>query len=264
MPWLRQKSPFILMSAILGVLLVLFLVVPILASLGSAAPGIIPALTDAQILNAIWLSFYCGFLATVFIFVLGVPFAYLFVRKEFPGKNVLDSLIDMPILIPHNTAGIALITILGPSYPFGAALSAVGINFVDTVWGIVIAMAFVSAPFMVRSAQEAFLSIDPKMENIGRSLGATRFKVFAYVTFPLASRGILTGCLLTWARAVSEFGAVMLIAYFPKTAPVYLYDVFVSQGLSAALPLNALLILLAIIILVVFRITVAKPRKPVY
>jgi molybdate/tungstate transport system permease protein len=142
--------------------------------------------------------------------------------------------------------------------------SALGINFVDTVWGIVVAMAFVSAPFMVRSAQEAFLSVDPKMENIGRSLGATRFNVFAHVTFPLASRGILTGCLLTWARAVSEFGAVMLIAYFPKTAPVYLFDVFVSQGLEAALPINALLILLAIVILVVFRIAVAKPTKSAY
>jgi molybdate/tungstate transport system permease protein len=264
MAWLRQKSPFILLSAVLGVIMVLFLVVPILASLGSAAPGIIPALTDTQILNAIWLSFYCAFLATIFMFILGVPFAYLFVRNRFPGKNVLDSLIDIPILIPHNTAGIALLTVLGPSYPFGAAFSAVGINFVDTVWGIVIAMAFVSAPFMIRSAQEAFMSIDPKMENIGRSLGATRFKVFAHVTFPLASRGILTGCLLTWARAVSEFGAVMLIAYYPKTAPVYLFDVFVSQGLDAALPINALLILLAIVILVVFRITVAKPTKSVY
>ena len=133
MSWIRQKSPFILISAVLGALMVLFLVVPIIASVGSAASGIIPALTDTQILNAIWLSFYCAFLATVFIFILGVPFAYLFVRNDFPGKNVLDSLMDIPILIPHNTAGIALITVLGPSYPFGAAFSALGINFVDTV-----------------------------------------------------------------------------------------------------------------------------------
>lgn len=264
MAWLRQRSPFIIISAVLGVLMVLFLVVPILGSLGSAATGIIPALSNVQTLNAIWLSFYCAFLATVFMFILGVPFAYLFVRNEFRGKNVLDSLMDMPILIPHNTAGIALLAVLGPMSPIGAAFSTLGINFVDTVWGIVVAMAFVSAPFMIRSAQEAFLSIDPKMENIGRSLGATRFKVFAHVTFPLASRGILTGCLLTWARAVSEFGAVILLAYFPKTAPVYLYEVFVSQGLSAALPINALLIILSIVILIVFRITVAKPAKSAY
>ena len=93
--------------------------------------------------------------------ILGVPFAYLFIRKEFPGKKVLDSLIDMPILIPHNTAGIALLTIFAPNYPYRSCLFFFRHNFIDTVWGIVIAMAFVSAPFMIRSAQEAFLSVDP-------------------------------------------------------------------------------------------------------
>jgi len=259
--WLRHKSPFIALSFLLGTLLVLFLVIPIVASLASSAPGLSTALTDPRTLNAIWTSFYCAFIATFVILILGVPFAYLFVRREFLGQKVLDSLIDMPILMPHNTAGIALITLLGPSYPFAAAFSFLGIKFIDTIWGIIIAMAFVSAPFMVRSAQEAFMSVDPSMEKAGRSLGATKFKVFAHVTLPLATRGILTGCLLTWARAVSEFGAVVLIAYFPKTAPVYLYDVFVSQGLSAALPINGLLILLAIIILIVFRTVVAKPTK---
>jgi molybdate/tungstate transport system permease protein len=220
-------------------------------------------LTNIQTLNAIWLSFYCAFLATVFMFILGVPFAYMFVRNEFPGKKILDSFIDLPILIPHNTAGIALLTVLGPAFPFGAAFSALGISFIDTAFGIIIAMAFVSAPFMIRSAQEAFASIDPSMEKAGRGLGATRFKVFAHVTLPLASRGILMGCLLTWARAVSEFGAVILIAYYPKTAPVYLYDGFVTQGLNAALPINGLLIILAIAILVVFRFLVYKPTNPI-
>jgi molybdate/tungstate transport system permease protein len=259
--WLKEKSLFIVFSFVLGLLMVLFLIVPILGSLASAFPGLSTALTDQGTLNAIWTSFYCAFIATVFVLVLGVPFAYLFVRNEFHGKKVLDSLIDMPILIPHNAAGIALLTVLGSSYPVGAAFSSIGINFVDTAWGIILAMAFVSAPFMIRSAQEAFLSIDPAMEKVGRSLGGTRFKVFAHVTFPLASRGILTGCLLTWARAVSEFGAVVLIAYFPKTAPVYLYDAFVTQGLSAALPICGVLILISIVILVIFRMVVSKPAR---
>ena len=259
--WLKEKSPFILVSLILGVLMVLFLLVPVIGSLVSSASGLSGALTDYRTLDAIGTSFYCAFLAMVFMLILGVPFAYLFIRKEFPGKKVLDSLIDIPILIPHNTAGIALLLVLGPSYPIGAFFSSIGISFVDTIWGIVIAMAFVSAPFMIRSAQEAFLSVDPSMEKMARGLGATRFKVFRHVTFPLASRGILTGCVLTWARAVSEFGAVILLAYFPKTAPVYLYDVFVSQGLSAALPINGLLILLAIVILVVFKFVISKPNK---
>ena len=245
--------------------MVLFLLVPVIGSIASGASGLPGAITNTQTLNAIGTSFYCAFLAMLLMLVLGVPFAYLFIRREFPGKKVLDSLIDIPILIPHNTAGIALLTIFAPNYPIGAAFSSLGINFIDTVWGIVIAMAFVSAPFMIRSAQEAFLSVDPAMEKTARGLGATRFKVFRHITLPLSSRGILTGCVLTWARAVSEFGAVILIAYFPKTAPVYLYDVFVSQGLNAALPINALLILLAIVILVIFKFVVSKPsEKSVY
>jgi molybdate/tungstate transport system permease protein len=259
--WLRHNSPFILASFILGILIVLFLVLPIVASLAGSAPGLSGALTDSRTLNAIWTSFYCAFLATFFMLVLGVPFAYLFVRSEFRGKKILDSLIDIPILIPHNTAGIALLAVLGPSFPIGAAFASLGIGFIDTVWGIVAAMAFVSAPFMIRSAQEAFASVPPSMEKTGRSLGATRFQVFRHVTIPLASRGILTGCVLTWARGVSEFGAVILLAYFPKTAPVYLYDVFVGQGLNAALPINGLLIILAVVVLIVFRIMIDKPTK---
>lgn len=263
MIWLKQKSPFIITSLILSIIMILFLLVPILGSLASSAPGIPAALTDERTLSAIWTSFYCAFAATLFMFVLGVPFAYLFARVEFRGKRVLDSLIDIPILIPHNTAGIALFTILAPSFPIGAAFASVGIRFVDTVWGIVVAMAFVSAPFMIRSAQEAFGTVSSSMEKSGRSLGASRFQVFRLVTLPLASRGILTGCLLTWARAVSEFGAVAVLAYFPKTAPVYLYDTFVVEGLNAALPINGLLILLAVLVLVLFRVTVfrSKPKS---
>jgi molybdate/tungstate transport system permease protein len=125
-------------------------------------------------------------------------------------------------------------------------------------------MAFVSSPFMIRSAEEAFTAVNPAMERTARSLGATNFKVFTDVTFPLAHRGVLTGCLLTWARAVSEFGAVVMLAYFPKTAPVQLYDVFVSEGLGAALPISGLLIALAIVIFVAFRVAASKPTRPVY
>jgi len=262
MTWLRQNSPFIVASFILGLLLVLFLVIPIVASVASSAPGLGSALSDPLALGAIWTSFYCAFMATLFMLALGVPFAYLFVRTEFHGKKVLDSLIDIPILIPHNTAGIALLLVLTPNSPIGAFFSRLGISFVDTIWGIIVAMAFVSAPFMVRSAQEAFASINLDVEKTGESLGATRFQIFRHVHLPLASRGILTGCLLTWARSVSEFGAVILLAYYPKTAPVYVYDVFVGQGLNAALPINGLLIILAIVILVVFRLAVGRQINP--
>lgn len=264
MNWLREKSPFIIVSSVVGACMILFLVVPIIGSVADSASGIPAALTDSRTVNAIWTSFYCAFLATIFTLAFGVPFAYVFARNEFLGKRFVDSLIDIPILIPHNAAGIALLTVLGPNYLIGATLANLGIGFVDTILGIVVAMAFVSAPFMIRSAQQAFMSVNPKLEKVGKSLGATNFRAFTTITLPLALRGILTGCLLTWARAVSEFGAVVILAYFPKTAPVRLYDAFLSEGLGAALPISGLLIILAVVILISFRLVVARSIRPVY
>jgi molybdate/tungstate transport system permease protein len=268
MVWVKEKSPFILVSSILGILMVLFLVVPLIGSVGSSLPNLQTAFTDTRTLNAIFTSFYCAFLATTLVFVLGVPLAYLFTRYDFVGKRFLDSAIDLPILIPHNVAGLALLVVLAPGSLIGGAFRLFGIEFLDTVFGIVIAMAFVSAPFLIRSAQESFGSVGVTMEKTARGLGASSFQVFRHVTFPLALRGILSGCLLTWARAVSEFGAVVILAYFPKTAPVYLYDVFEGisggGGLKSALPISSLLIILAVVILLGFRMATSKSSKLVY
>jgi molybdate/tungstate transport system permease protein len=265
MIWAREKSPFILVSAALGVLLVLFLIIPLIGSVSSSLPGLPEAFTDARTLNAIFTSFYCAFLATAFVFILGVPFAYIFAKYDFVGKRFLDSIIDLPILIPHNAAGLALLSVLAPTSLIGGAFRLFGVEFVDTVFGIVVAMAFVSAPFLIRSAQEAFGSVSFTMEKTARSLGASSFQVFRHVTLPLALRGILMGCMLTWTRAVSEFGAVVILAYFPKTAPVYLYDVFEGLGgLKAALPISSLLIILAILILFGFKLATSKTLRLVH
>ncbi len=265
MVWTREKSPFIFVSMALGLLMVLFLVIPLIGSLGSSLPGLPNVLTDARTLNAIFTSFYCALLTTALVFVLGVPFAYLFSKYDFFGKRFIDSIIDLPILIPHNAAGLALLSVLSPASPIGGFFRLLGIEFIDTAFGIVAAMTFVSAPFLIRSSQEAFDSVGAAMEKTAQSLGASRFQVFRHVSFPLALKGILTGCLLTWARAVSEFGAVVVLAYFPKTAPVYLYDVFEGLGggggLKSALPISSLLIILAIAILFGFKLVASKTTK---
>lgn len=242
--------------------MVIFLLLP-LGSLANSAGGIPAEFVDPRTEDAVVTSFYCALLATVFAFVLGVPFAYLFTRYRFRGKKLVDSLIDLPILIPHNAAGIALIAIFSSGSLIGGIFNEFGVHFVDTIFGIVVAMAFVSAPFMIRSAQEAFTSVDPKMEYVARSLGASRFSVFKEVVLPSALKGILTGCILTWARAVSEFGAVVMLAYYPMTAPVYLDYVYASEGLQAALPITGLLLILAVIALIVFRLVTDRPTRPV-
>jgi molybdate/tungstate transport system permease protein len=263
MTWLKQMSPFIIISSVLGLVMALFIILPVLAALYNSASGLQGALTTS-LMNAIFMSFYCAMLATLFIFVFGVPFAYLLSKYEFPGKKAVNSLIDLPILIPHNAAGLALLLVLGRAYPIGSFFNRFGIGFTDTIFGIVAAMAFVSCPFMIRSAQEAFSSVNPAMERTARSLGASNFKVFQHVTFPLSIRGILTGCLLSWARAVAEFGAVLMLAEFPLTAPIYLNQVLIVGGLGPAIAVTGVLIIIAIVVFVVFRVVASKPMRPVY
>jgi molybdate/tungstate transport system permease protein len=261
--WIREKSPFVIVSAVLGSLMFLFLIVPLIGSVGTSFPNLPEVLTDTSTLNAIFTSFYCAFLATIFVFVLGVPLAYLFVKHDFYGKRFLDSLIDLPILIPHNAAGLALYLVFVAS-PIADFFKLFGVEFFEKIFGIVIAMAFVSAPFLIRSAQEAFGSVDVAMEKTARSLGASSFQVFRHIAFPLSQRGILTGCLLAWARAVSEFGAVVILAYFPKTVPVILFDAFegyIPGGIKSALAISSLLIILAIIILFGFKLTTSKTSR---
>jgi molybdate/tungstate transport system permease protein len=261
MVWIKEKSPFIFVSTGLGVLMILFIAIPLIGSVGSSLPNLPASFTDAQTLKAIFTSFYCAFLATVFVFVLGVPFAYIFVKYDFGGKHFLDSVIDLPILIPHNAAGLSLLLVLAPTSPIGGIFRAFGVTFRDEVLGVVVAMAFVSAPFLIRSAQEAFTSVSITMEKTARSLGASSFQVFRHVTFPLALRGILVGCLLAWARAVSEFGAVVILTYSLKTAPVLLFDAWESGGLKAALPISSLLIIIAIVILFGFRLVTSRTTR---
>jgi len=262
--WFREKSPFIVVSAILGFFMLLFLFLPVMNTMFTSASGLDEAVADVETVNAILTSFYAAFLTTLLTFVFGVPLAYVLARYDFKGKTIIDAAIDLPILIPHNAAGISLLLLLGPKTIIGGSLSSLGLTFVDTLFGIVAAMAFVGAPFMIRSAEDAFKSVNPQLEKVARSLGASSFKAFRYVTFPLAFRGILTGCLLTWARSISEFGAVIVLAYYPKTAAVHLYEVFVNFGLKAAAPITALLVILAVAIFIAIKLISVKPLKPVY
>lgn len=262
--WIKEKSPFMIASTILGFFMLLFIFLPILNTVFISAKKLNEAIVNVETINSIFTSFYAAFIATIITFIFGTPLAYILARKEFKGKTIIDAAIDLPILIPHNAAGISLLTLLGPKALLGIWFSSFGINFVDTLFGVVAAMSFVSAPFMIRSAEDAFKSVDPKLEKIARSLGASSFKAFMHITFPLSLRGILTGCLLSWARGISEFGAVIILAYYPKTAAVYLYEVFETQGLSMATPITALLIILAVILFIAIKLLSAKPLKPVY
>jgi molybdate/tungstate transport system permease protein len=160
---------------------------------------------------------------------------------------------DLPLVIPHPVAGIALLLVLGRASPVGSVLYAAGLRVAGSSTGIVCAMLFVSAPLYVSAAREAFARVDARYESVARTLGDDAWRAFRRVTLPLSARGLTAAGVVMWARAVSEFGAIVILTYNPKVASVLSYDRFTSFGLSEALPVAAVLVLLALVPLAALR-----------
>ena len=235
------------MLALLGSLLVLFIVGPLLRLLLMASPSSLgTAIADPELQASITLTVLCATGATLIAACLGVPLGYLLARARFPGRRLLLGLVDLPVVIPHPVAGIALLLFLGRHSLVGGTLASVGLEFVSHVPGIIAGMLFVSAPLLVSGAREAFATVDPKLERVARSLGDNSWQCFRRITLPLAGRGILAGSILAWARSVSEFGSIVILTYNPKVASILIYDRFTLFGLPAAVPAAVVLLLIAL------------------
>ncbi len=220
--------------------------------------GILKAATDRNALLAIITSFEAAFFATLISIALGTPLAYILARKKFYGKSFIESIVDLPLVIPHTVAGIALLLVLGRYGLLGQPLSYVGIKITDTILGITLAMLFVSAPFFINHAREGFEKVDPRIENVAMSLGASRFKAIMTTTLPLSIRNMVVGAIMAWARSISEFGAVIIIAYFPMVAPTYIYSQYVERGVNEAAGSAALLLLICIVVFISLRLWVTR------
>jgi len=241
---------------LLGLLIFLFIIVPLAKMIFSSASDfetLWNTILDPEVTGAIGLTLYAALIATAIGFVLGVPLAYLLARYDFRGKKLIEGLIDVPIVVPHTAAGIALLFVFGRNYAVGKAFGAIGISFVDTEAGIVIAMLFVSIPFLIDSAKEGFKKVDVRLEKVARTLGASPWQAFSRVSFPLAWRSIMAGSIMMWARGISEFGAVIILAYHPMIAPVLVYERFETYGLDYARPIAVILILVSIFVFIALR-----------
>lgn len=209
--------------------------------------------TDAELRGSLLLTGATATAATLIGIFGGTPLAYLLARRTFRGKAILAALIDIPLLIPHPVAGIALLLVLGRESAVGGGLLALGLRVVGSPAGIVAAMLFVSAPLFISGAREAFARVDLRYESVARTLGDPPWRAFRRVTLPLALRGLVASAVVMWARAVSEFGAIVILTYNPKVVSVLSYDRFTGFGLAEALPVAAVLVLLALIPLILLR-----------
>lgn len=240
-PFSGRKSFRFVFSG-LSILLIILIAVPLLRMILSADPEVMRStIADREVMASIFLTLRCALWATIACAILGIPLAYLLARWNFPGKSLVQGLVDIPVMIPHTAAGIALLMVYGRNFFLGKTLNEIGLDFVGTETGISLAMAYVSLPFLVNAAKDGFLAIDPKLERVARTLGASPWQAFFRVSIPLAWRSILSGSIMMWARGISEFGAVIILAYHPMTAPILIWERFQAYGLKYAKPVAVLI-----------------------
>jgi len=260
--YLYGEGLFGVALAALGTVLLLAVGLPLALFVARQDPGLVAeAATEPAVLRSLYLGVYGPLLAALFGVGFGVPLAYLLARGV-RGRAFVESLVDLPLVVPHSVAGLIVL------YGFGTGGVLPQLRVLGTLWGMVLAMTFVSAPYAVNAAREAFEAVDPRLEYAARSHGASRFETFRRVTAPLAARGVLTGGVLAWARSVSEFGAVAIVAYnvhfaFPlpvvgseqtaQHAPVMVYNTFLSQGLAKSGAVAFLLLALSAVIFLLVR-----------
>jgi len=244
---LRSTTALVFLGC--GLALVLLVLLPvIIAMLGEDPRNILRVLRDARLRDAIGTTLITATLSTVFLALFTVPLAYAVSRLRFPGRTLLLSLIDVPIVIPQSVAGIALLGVFGKQQFLGETLFyAFGLRFEGAMLGICLAQVFVAMPFFAKSAIAAFDAVPPGLEMSARTLGASGWSAFRRVALPLASRGVFLGAVLAWARAAGEFGAVIFIAPTPETAPVAAFNRFNSVGVVESGPLVAALLLFSVV-----------------
>ena len=199
---------------------------------------ILETFSQSEVALALKTSLVSATICTLVVFLFGVPLAYAIARTHFRGKAVLETAIDLPILIPQSAVGVAFLWVVGAKGILGGV-----VNVPGTFLGVILAQMFVSAPFLIKTAIASFEAVDPRLESVARSLGASPAGAFRRVSLPLAARGIFVGCILTWSRAISEVGSVAILAYYPMTASVLVFSRSTQAGIEQARPIAIVLIL---------------------
>jgi molybdate transport system permease protein len=246
----------------LGSLLVLLLGLPLLSLVLRIPPGdLLMRLRDPLILQALRLSFLTSVASTMVVIALGLPIAYLFAMSEFRGKRVLEALIDLPMVLPPTVAGVALLTAFGRTGLAGQTLSAAGITLPFTTLGVVVAQAFVAAPFFVGAARAGFVEVDRKYLDAAATLRSAPANTFVRVLVPLAAPSLLAGAAMSWARALGEFGATITFAGnmpgVTQTMPLAVY-LALQTDLEAAVALSVLLLLVSLAVLLLIRLAPSR------
>ena len=253
-----SNKVILVVLAIVVLIYFLSVAIPILAVFLRVQPSqISDQLRNAGILEAIRLSLLTSAVATVIAFVLAVPTAYFMVTRDFPGKAAIDTIMDLPIVLPPAVAGVALLYTFAPKGLLGPIFNHFGIILPGSTFAVIIAEAFVASPFLYRSAKTGFESLDKDVINSARMLTDSRLRVFFTVTLPMAVRAVISGTMMTWARAMGEFGATLMFAGnitgITATMPLAIYNYLYYDPLGGVM-LSIILIIISFSILVTVKL----------
>jgi molybdate/tungstate transport system permease protein len=249
-------DPFTILSWILGGVIILIsglallvIAVPELADV----PHLITVVLDTRVIESLALTFAAGCSAVLFLLLFGTPLAYALSRTTSRWRGVAESLLDLPLALPHTVAGLMVYLLFMSRGLIGGPLAQAGIFFEDAFLGIVMAMIFVSSPYYVNTVREGFERVPVHLESVARTLGATEFAAFRQVALPLCSRHIWSGALLAWGRAVGEFAAVIMIAYFPEVISALMYQRFSTGGIAESRSIAFIMIVVCLVVFFALR-----------
>jgi molybdate transport system permease protein len=239
-------------------LFLLFIIVPLAAVFYNLdAARLWAELHNPAVIDAMGLGLVTSLLSTLVAFVFGVPTAYLLATRNFASKPIMDALFDMPMILPPAVAGLALLLTFAPRGLLGPELQRLGIILPGSTLAVVLAQLFVASPFVLRSSKAAFENVDKKLVDSARLLNPSELSVFLSVTLPLSANGVLAGLVMTWARAMGEFGATLMFAGnlpgVTQTMPLAIYILMAEDPLASNV-LSAILVLVSFSILAIFRL----------
>jgi molybdate transport system permease protein len=257
--------------AVLAAIFALFFILPFIGLIDRSIDdrGTWESLQAEQVRDALVLSLWTSTVTTMIAVLLGTPVAYVIARSRFPGRDVVNALIDLPIVLPPTVAGVALLTAFGRRGLLGEPIDELtGFTFGFRALAVVMAQLLVAAPFFVRAAISGFEGVDSQFERVAYTLGASRTRAFFRITVPQAWPALLAGLVLCWARALGELGATLIfagnLAGRTQTMPLAILSAFEgsSLGLAGAIALSLILIAVALVVLVLVRIAARRASVP--
>jgi molybdate transport system permease protein len=254
---LKKPSFFRAATITVALLIAIFILLVILGVVTHSPMGVfIESLFSEEIQFAVRLSIITSVISTLLCILVAVPVAYALARYSFPGKTVMNMLMDIPMALPPLVAGVGLLLFFGVS-PIGKSLAAAGLTVVFTPLGIIVAQFFVNLPYMLRVTRATFQSVNPRYEYVAKTLGCTDAQAFWRVTLPMSSNCLLAGSVITWSKGIGEFGAALMLAGATRmkteTLPLSLFLNMSIGKLEYAISAATILIMISIVSLYVFE-----------